>query len=118
MEDLFRIGQITSAHGIRGDVKVYPVTSEPDRFLDLKEVLVAREGEEDHAVVYGVQKASFFKNLILLHIAGVDDRNQAEMLAGLSLWVTRDQAIPLDEDEYYFKDLMGLSVIDEDGNDC
>lgn len=116
MDDLFRIGQITSAHGIRGDVKVFPVTSEPERFLDLEHVLLAREGEEDHAKEYPVVKASMFKNLVLLHIKGIEDRNQAEALAGVSLWVTRDEAIPLEEDEYYFKDLMDCKVIDEEDN--
>ena len=115
MEDLFRIGQITSAHGIRGDVKVFPVTSEPDRFLDMKRVLVAREGEEEHVTEYEITKASRFKNLILLHLKGVEDRNQAELMAGLSLWVRREDALPLDEDEYYFKDLLDCDVVDENG---
>ena len=116
MDDLFRIGQITSAHGIRGDVKVFPVTSEPERFLDLEHVLLAREGEEDHAKEYQVVKASMFKNLVLLHLQGIEDRNQAETLAGISLWVTREEAIPLEEDEYYFKDLLDCKVIDEEDN--
>ena len=115
MEDLFRIGQITSAHGIRGDVKVFPVTSEPDRFLDMDRVLVAREGEEEHVKEYTITKASHFKNLILLHLKGVEDRNQAELMAGLSLWVRREDALPLDEDEYYFKDLLDCDVVDENG---
>ena len=115
MEDLFRIGQITSAHGIRGDVKVFPVTSEPDRFLDMERVLVAREGEEEHVTEYEITKASHFKNLILLHLKGVEDRNQAELMAGLSLWVRREDALPLDEDEYYFKDLLDCDVVDENG---
>ena len=118
-EDLFRIGQITSAHGIKGDVKVFPVTSEPERFLDLEHVLLAKEGEEEqHTRSYEVTKASMFKNLVLLHLKGVEDRNEAEKLAGVSLWVSREDAIPLEEDEYYFKDLIDCRVIDEEGNDC
>ncbi len=115
MDDLFRIGQITSAHGIRGDVKVFPVTSEPDRFLDMDKVLLAREGEEEHVTEYEITKASHFKNLILLHLKGVEDRNQAEALAGFSLWVTREDALPLEEDEYFFKDLLDCQVFDESG---
>ena len=115
MDDLFRIGQITSAHGIRGDLKVFPVTSDPDRVLDMDKVLVAREGEEEHTKEYSITKASHFKNLILLHLEGVEDRNQAETMAGLSLWVRREDALPLEEDEYYFKDLLDCEVVDEDG---
>ena len=119
MEDLFRIGQITGAHGIKGDVKVYPVTSDPERFFSMKTVLLAREGEEETATKeYTITKASHFKNMILMHFKGVEDRNAAEPLAGISLWVTRDNALPLEEDEYYFKDLLGLSVVDEEGEDC
>ena len=117
MDDLFRIGQITSAHGIKGDVKVYPVTSDPERFIGLKSVLVAREGEEEHTREMKVTKASHFKNLILMHFEGVEDRNEAEKMQGLSLWVTRENALPLDEDEYYFKDLLDLLVVDEDGQE-
>ncbi len=118
MEDLFRIGQITSAHGIRGDVKVFPVTSEPERFLDLDHVLLAREGEESDAVVYTVTKTSMFKNQVLVHFQGVEDRNAAEAMKGISLWVTREEAIPLEEDEYYFKDLLDCRVIDEEEREC
>ena len=118
MDDLFRIGQITGAHGIKGDVKVYPVTSDPERFFSMDTVLLAREGEEDHPKEVEITKASHFKNMILMHFKGVEDRNSAEPLAGVSLWVTRENALPLEEDEYYFKDLLGLSVVDEEGEDC
>ena len=118
MEDLFRIGQIVGAHGIRGAVKVYPTTDDPHRFLNMKTVLLAKEGEEAHVKEYKIQSASFHKNVVLLTLQGVTDRNTAETMVDLSLWVERKDALPLEEDEYYIKDLMECKVIDEDDQDC
>lgn len=118
MEDLFRIGQIVGAHGIRGAVKIYPTTDDPHRFLDMKSVLLAKEGEENRVKEVKIQSASFHKNVVLLTFQGVADRNTAETMVGLSLWVERKDALPLEEDEYYLKDLLDCRVIDEDEQDC
>ncbi len=119
MKELFRIGQIVGAHGIRGAVKIYPTTEEPERFLELKTVLLAREGEEEtEAAPYEVLSASLYKNGVRAFLKGVDDRDAAERLIGQSLWVERGDALPLKENEYYIRDLIGCRVFDEEGADC
>lgn len=118
MEDLFRIGQIVGAHGIRGALKIYPTTDDPRRFLDMESVLLAKEGQEDVTIRYTVLSASLHKNVVLMTLEGIADRNAAEAMVGYSLWVNREDALPLEEDEYYIKDLIGCHVIDENDQNC
>lgn len=115
MEQYFRIGVITSAHGIRGGVKVYPVTENPARFRDLQEVLFSQPQSDTVAGTYKLRRVAFQNPMVLLEFEGIDTRNQAELLKGQQLWVSRAQAIPLSENEYYLADVLGMEVRDENG---
>lgn len=112
MEDLLQVGIITATHGIRGEVKVFPTTDDPERFSDLKEVLLDTGKEKKTLAVAGVK---YFKQYVILKFKGYDDINLVEPFKKKSLWVTRENAVPLEEDEYFIADLIGLKVItDED----
>ena len=112
MEDLLQVGVITTVHGVHGEVKVYPTTDDPARFKDLKEVILDTGKEKRNLEITGVK---FFKNLGILKFKGDDNRNDVECYRQKKLYVTRENAVELAENEYFIADLIGLRAITEDG---
>lgn len=114
MEDLLKVGVITTTHGVRGEVKVYPTTDEPERFLELDYVLLDTGRELRKLEIKNVK---FFKILVILKFKGVDNINDIEKYKGRDLWIPREEGQELEEDEYYIADLLGMSVVLEDGQE-
>ena len=114
MTDRFRVGVITQPHGVRGEVKVYPTTDDPQRFKQLKEVILENGKESKVLEITGVK---FQKNLVILKFKDIDDRNAVEGLRKAELYVTRDNAVELEEGEYFIADLIGLQVVSDEGED-
>ena len=114
MEDLLKVGVITTTHGVRGEVKVYPTTDEPERFLELDYVLLDTGRELRKLEIKNVK---FFKNLVILKFKGVDNINDIEKYKGRDLWIPRKEGQELEEDQYYIADLLGMSVVLEDGQE-
>ena len=114
MEDFLKVGVITTTHGVRGEVKVYPTTDEPERFLELDHVLLDTGKEFRDLEIKNVR---FFKNLVILKFKGIDNINDIEKYKGHDLWIPREEGQELDEDEYYIADLLGLHVILDDGTE-
>ena len=114
MEDLLQVGIITSTHGVRGEVKVYPTTDDPRRFRRLKEVVLDTGREKLNLEIEGVK---FFKQFVILKFKGLDNINDIEKYRQKSLYVTRKNAVRLQRDEYLIADLIGLKVQDEDGTE-
>ena len=112
MEDYFRVGVIANTHGIRGEVKVFPTTEDPPRFKGMKEIILDTGSEKK---VLEVASARFFKNLVILKFKGIDSINDIEKYKGKDLLVTRENAIPLNKGEYYIADIIGATVVTEDG---
>ncbi len=108
MEDLLNVGIISSTHGIRGEVKVFPTTDDPQRFKKLDRVLLDN-GKEKRELK--IQSVKFFKQFVIVKFAEINDINDVEQYKGSSLFVTRKQAVKLDKDEYFIADLIGISVI-------
>ena len=112
MEDFLQVGVITATHGIRGEVKVFPTTDDPERYLDLETVYLDTGREKKLLTISSVK---FFKQFVILKFKEFDNINDVEPFRKKSLLVTREQAVPLEEDEYFIADLIGLRVItDED----
>ena len=114
MEDLLQVGIITSTHGVRGEVKVYPTTDDPRRFRRLREVVLDTGREKLNLEIEGVK---FFKQFVILKFKGLDNINDIEKYRQKSLYVTRKNAVRLQRDEYFIADLIGLKVQDEDGTE-
>ena len=114
MEDLLQIGVITTTHGVRGEVKVFPTTDDPMRFKKLKQVILDTGKEQIELEVAG---ARFFKNLVILKFKGIDNINDVERYRQKSLYVTRENAVPLGENEYFIADLIGLKVVSDEGEE-
>ncbi len=112
MEDLFRVGCVTKAHGMRGEVKVYPTTDEPERFKTYDGLLLDN-GKERRNV--HIESVKFFKQMVILKLKECSSMDEAELLRGADLYVPREQAVPLSENEYYVSDLIGMRVLAEDG---
>lgn len=110
-EDLLRVGVITSTHGIRGELNVFPTTDDPQRFKTLEKVQIdlGREKLELH-----ISSVKFFKNKVILKFKEYDNINDVERLVKKDLLITRAQAVPLGENENFICDLIGLSVLTED----
>ncbi len=114
MEDLLQVGIITSTHGVRGEVKVYPTTDDPRRFRRLKEVVLDTGKEKLNLEIEGVK---FFKQFVIVKFKGLDNINDIEKYRQKSLYVTRKNAVRLQKDEYFIADLIGLKVQDESGKE-
>lgn len=114
MEDILRVGVITTTHGLRGEVKVFPTTDDPMRFKKLKEVLLDT-GKERRKMT--VQSCRFQKNLVILKFKGLDNINDVEQYKKCDLYVSRRHAVKLEENENFIVDLIGLKVVLEDGTE-
>ena len=114
MEDLLKVGVITTTHGVRGEVKVFPTTDDAERFLELEYVLLDTGRELRRLDIKNVR---FFKNLVILKFDDIDNINDIEKYKGKDLWIPREEAQELGEDEYYIADLQGLNVVLEDGTE-
>ncbi len=108
------LGEIVRPQGIRGEVKVKHFTDDPYRFEDLENVFIKR-GEKYEAV--GVLAARVQKDDVYLTLEGVSDRNEAEKLRGVQLWVDRENAVELTEDEVFIADILGAKAFDTMGNE-
>ena len=112
MEQFLRVGVISSTHGIRGEVKVFPTTDDVKRFKKLKNVILDTGKEHLNLEVEGVK---FFKQFVILKFKGIDNINDIEKYKGKDLLVDRANAVKLRKDEYFVVDLIGLEVFTEDG---
>lgn len=112
MVDKLRVGVISSTHGIRGEVKVFPTTDDPARFKSLKKVILEAKRE---TLELTVERVKFFKQFVIVKFKGIDDINDVEKYKGAELWVTREDAVPLEEGEYFIADLIGLTVMTDEG---
>ncbi|MDO5145447.1 MAG: ribosome maturation factor RimM [Eubacteriales bacterium] len=112
MENLLQVGIITGTHGLKGEVKVFPTTDDKERFLDLEEVLLDT-GKE--LLELKVEYCKFFKQFVFVKFKDLDDINEVEQYKRCPLLVTRENAVALEEDEYYVADLIGLTIVDDSG---
>ena len=114
MIGMFRVGVITQPHGVRGEMKVFPTTDDPRRFEDLDTVILDTGKEKRNLTI---QSVKYQKNLVILKCKEVNDRNEVELLRKAELYVTRDQAVELEEGEYFIADLLGCKVVSDEGED-
>ena len=114
MEDIFRIGVITSTHGLKGEVKVFPTTDDLNRFKTLKKCFI-RTPKEDIQVEKNTCK--FFKNMVILKFKGIDNVDDVQKYRQKDLYVARKDAVKLYKDEYFIADLIGLAGVSDEGED-
>jgi 16S rRNA processing protein RimM len=104
------IGRVANTHGVKGVIKVLPTTDDPKRFELLEKVTIedARGKEADYTVI----KVKYLHQFVLLELKEVTDMNMAESLKLGIIKIPKEEALPLETDEYYVQDLIGLKVYD------
>lgn len=112
MEQTLRVGVISSTHGVKGEVKVFPTTDEPEYFKHWKTVILDTGREQMTLTIEGVK---FFKNMAILKFKEFNDISEIEKYKGKDLLILREQARELDPDENFIVDLIGLKVVTDEG---
>ena len=113
MLDYFRVGVIANSHGVKGEVKVYPTTDDIERFKELKTVYLNENGSYKELHVNSVK---YVKNMVVLGFDEYDNMNDILGLKGMELYVDRENAIPLNEGEFYVADMIGADVVTDMGD--
>jgi 16S rRNA processing protein RimM len=104
------IGLITGMFGIRGELKVHPLTDFPERFLETTAIYVG-----DTLIQRRVLGARLHQRAVLLRLEGVETANDAEALRNEKLYIPASDLVALPADQYYLHDLIGLRVVHVDG---
>lgn len=103
--DLILVGRVAGVFGVRGEVRIASFTANPMSIVDYRD-LKREDGQPALTLVAG----RLAKGEVVARAEGVDDRNKAEALKGLKLYILRSDLPPPEEDEFYAADLIGLSV--------
>ena len=112
--EFLRIGVVTSPHGVRGEVRVYPTTDEISRFSEVGTLLLSKEGVRSLRTIESVKQ---LKGMVALKLSGIDSVEEAEKIRNADLLIRRDQSSPLKEGQYFIGDLLDLLAVREDGTE-
>jgi len=110
MEEYLEIGQIVNTNGLKGTLKVKPLTDDITRFEDLETVYI-QKGKE--LVEFTIQEVKYSKNMVLLKLEGIDNIEEAEKYKNFYLKINREDAVELEEDSYFIVDIIGCEVYTE-----
>ena len=109
MHNQIVIGKIVAPHGVRGDIRILPLTEKPEQFLDL-EYLLLHDGRK-----LTVKHARFHKRMVLITTEEIKSMNEAELLRDQEVLIKAEDLPELEEGQFYVADLIGLPVFDEEG---
>lgn len=108
---MITVGQIVKPQGVRGEVKVRPMTNDQSRFCVLKSVYIEN-------CVYKLMSVRVSGEDVYLKLSGIDDRNAAELLRGKYVSIDRAAAVALDDGEFFIDDVVGATLIAKSADDC
>ena len=112
--DYLVIGQITKPHGVRGELRVEVTTERPERYLELEEVLIAKNERQTPQTVE-IDSVRFHQGKALVKFVGYNYRDQVEQFRKWLILVPTEQAIPLEEGEFFYYQLIGMEVVTDEG---
>jgi len=112
-EELILIGRISGTHGIRGLLRVVPYSGDADSIASLSTFIVRMP--DGNFETYGIRSAVEHGKKVLVALEGIQDMNAAVVLTGSEIFVRREQLPALPDGEFYWQDLLGLKVLDEQG---
>ena len=104
------VAKIGAAHGVRGEVKLWPFTEDPMAVIDYGPL-----SSKDGARQFEVVRARIAKDHLVAALKGITTRDDAESINGIELYIPRDRLPPTDTGEYYHADLIGLRAVDPEG---
>lgn len=111
--DTVVVGKITTTHGLKGTVKVLPMTEKKERFYDLTQIMAElADGKQKVLTIEGIRS---FKEGFLMDFKEIKDVNAAQKLRGAYLQIPRSQAMELEEGEYYIFEIIGAEVFTDEG---
>lgn len=119
IKDYLQIGVITSSHGLRGELSVFPATDDPRRFEELKILLLSpykvsdNRFDDTHLEKYDINAIRVNKNKVLISAKGITTRDASDKLKGMFVVVRREDAVMLDDDEFFIADIIGCKVFDK-----
>lgn len=113
-DNMLRVGVVTTTHGVRGEVKVFPTTDDAKRFKKLKKAYLDLGRELLPVTVEGVK---FFKQMVIVKFKEINDMDKAATYRNKDILIDREDAMPLAENEFYICDLIGLKVITDEGEE-
>ncbi|MCP4021967.1 MAG: 16S rRNA processing protein RimM [Desulfobacteraceae bacterium] len=108
---LFTIGKVTGVHGLKGNLKVWSYAESIDTFNPGTNVFL--KSKDQFEKQYKILTASAYKKGVMLSLEGIDSRNLAQELVDKEILINRNDLPELEEDTYYWQDLLGLDVIDK-----
>lgn len=108
--EFLAIGRVVRPFGVRGEIKVAILTDYPEQLGRLRTVYIG-----PHAQPWAVQRVRLHQEAALFKLAGCDSRDTAETLRGMLVQIALADAVPLEEDEYYEHQLVGMRVVEENG---
>ncbi|MGB4313587.1 MAG: ribosome maturation factor RimM [bacterium] len=109
MTSLIAIGKVTAPHGVAGEIRVLPLTDFPDRFQQLKKVYLTGKGMAGPRLLT-VTGVKYHKKFVILKLAGVESRTEAEKLRDCYLKIEPSELVPLPPGHYYHFQIIGLQV--------
>ncbi len=104
------IGKVSGVHGVKGELKIKPLTDDMNRYFDLDKITILNQRKES---IYQIDHCRLHKDHVLLMLKGINDRDEAQKLTGMMIGIDREAAVELSEDEYFIEDLKGISVYNE-----
>ncbi|MFV0504349.1 MAG: ribosome maturation factor RimM [Lachnospirales bacterium] len=109
--DFFEIGKIVNTQGIKGDVRVVPSTDDIKRFELLKNIKIYKENKIKELTI---EKVWYHKKFVIIKFEEINNMTEAETLKDYVIRISDDEALPLEEDEYFIRDLIGIDVYASD----
>jgi 16S rRNA processing protein RimM len=113
MEEKIVMGKILGPHGIKGWIKIHPFTEKKDSLIDHKILMASKD--EKLWQSFEVESMDVGDKFILAKFKGVDDRNAAEKLNKFFISLDKSSLPKLDENNYYWHELIGLDVKNNEG---
>ena len=104
-----QIGKIVNVAGLKGEVKIVNYSGSKERYQELESIYI--ENAE-----HKIEKVRYNKDVVILKLSGIDDRNAAEEARGKDIYISESDLPELSEGEYYIRDMIGISVVDDTGN--
>jgi len=109
---MYLVGYVLKPHGVRGELKIDPVTPDPVRFKKLEKVFL----EENDFQAYSIERVRLSGRFVYLKLAGIDDRDTADKLRGHELFIEQKDLIDLPANSFFVHDIIGCEVIDISGD--
>ncbi|MEF9953076.1 MAG: ribosome maturation factor RimM [Clostridium sp.] len=115
MRNYLKVGQILKPHGVRGEVKVYPLTDDSKRYSKLKSVFTTKNEVKFDSIE--IESVKYVKEFPVIKLKGINTVNDAEKLRQEYIYVDRDNAVKLPEDAFFIADLIGMNVVTDEGEE-